>query len=213
VSPRATLRERRAQETQDLILNAAYSVFARRGYGGATVDEILSEAGVSKGAFYHHFPTKEAVFQALLTERARRCTDAMANAVVVGATVADNVKQVLRAGWKILIDDPVWANIQMEFWVQATREAWAQKAMAASLRQCREFLAEAVARGIQTGAVQPQIDPQAAARLIIALSDGVVVQWQIEPDDVHLDHLIDSMADMISSYLTCTNEAQTKMRR
>lgn len=206
---RVTLRERRTQETRQLILDAAYAVFARRGYGGAAVDEILSEAGVSKGAFYHHFPSKEAVFQALLTERARRCTEAMAAAIVTGASVADNVRGVLRAGWKILTDDPMWANIQMEFWVQATREEWAREAMGDSFRQCRQFLAGALTAAQQRGAVRSQVDPEAAARLIIALSDGVVVQWQIQPDEVHLDILIESMADMITLFLTCSQATKS----
>lgn len=203
---RVTLRERRTQETRRLILDAAYAVFARRGYGGAAVDEILAEAGVSKGAFYHHFPSKEAVFQALLAERARRCTEAMAAAVVGEAPLPENVRNILRAGWKVLTDDPVWANIQMEFWVHATREPWAREAMSDSFRQCRQFLATALAAAQQRGAVRPQVDPEAAARLILALSDGVVVQWQIQPDEVQLDNLIESMADMITLFLTCPSD-------
>lgn len=204
MSARATLRERRTQETRQLILDAAYAVFARRGYGGAAVDEILAEAGLSKGAFYHHFPSKEAVFQALLAERARRCTEAMAAAVVTGASVADNVRNVLRAGWNILTADPTWANIQMEFWVQATREDCARQAMSDSLHQCRQFLTEAIARAQEEGVIRAQLDPEAAARLMIAVSDGVLVQWQIQPDEVRLDSLIDSMADMITLFLTCS---------
>jgi AcrR family transcriptional regulator len=200
----ATLRERRTKETRQLILDAAYAVFARRGYGGATVDEILTEANLSKGAFYHHFPSKEAVFQALLAERARRCTEAMSAAIVSGASVADNVRDVLRAGWKILVDDPVWANIQMEFWVQATREEWARQAMSDSFRQCRRFLAEAFAAGQTSGSIRGEVDPEAAARLVIALSDGILVQWQIQPDEVDPDDLIEPMAEMITLFLTCT---------
>ncbi|HEX9642347.1 MAG TPA: TetR/AcrR family transcriptional regulator [Candidatus Krumholzibacteria bacterium] len=198
-----TLRERRTLETRQLILDAAYTVFARRGYGGAAVDEIVAEAGLSKGAFYHHFPSKEAVFQALLAARARRCTEAMAAAIVTGSSVADNVRSVLRAGWKIVTDDPMWANIQMEFWVQATREDWARQAMSDSLRQCRQFLADAFTAAQERGTVRAQFDPEAAARLVIALSDGVVVQWQIQPDEVDPHDLIEPMAEMITSYLTC----------
>lgn len=208
MSARATLRERRTQETRQLILLAAYQVFARRGYGGASVDEILAEANLSKGAFYHHFPSKEAVFQALLVERARRCTEAMAAAIVPGTSVAENVRNVLRAGWKILTDDPVWAKIQMEFWVQATREEWARQTMSESFRQCRQFLAEAFAAAQKGGRIRTQFDPEAAARLVIALSDGVLVQWQIQPNEVDPNDLIEPMAEMIALFLTCSQATQ-----
>lgn len=41
---------------------AAESVFRRRGYHGASLNEVVTSAGVSKGGFYHHFPSKEALF-------------------------------------------------------------------------------------------------------------------------------------------------------
>ena len=58
--------QQRAEETRSRILEAAVSRFAIAGYDAASVDEICAEAGVSKGAFYHHFPSKQAVFLALM---------------------------------------------------------------------------------------------------------------------------------------------------
>lgn len=72
MTTRPTLRARRAQETRQLILDAAYLLFARQGYGQTSVDSILAEAGISKGAFYHHFESKEELFRALLNDRIRR---------------------------------------------------------------------------------------------------------------------------------------------
>ena len=71
MSGRTTLREQRTQETRRLILDAAYRVFAARGYGQATIDDVLAEAGISKGALYHHFASKEELFKALLEDRIR----------------------------------------------------------------------------------------------------------------------------------------------
>lgn len=56
----------RSEETRARILQAALTLFARLGYEAASVEDICVEAGVSKGAFYHHFPTKQAVFLQLL---------------------------------------------------------------------------------------------------------------------------------------------------
>jgi len=67
--------------TRGRILEAALEVFARKGYHGASVDEIVRASGTSKGAVYHHFPNKEAVFLALVDDFATRL------AVAVGAAV------------------------------------------------------------------------------------------------------------------------------
>src|SRR4051812_36064791 len=57
---------------REAILDAATRVFAERGYRGATVDAILAAAGLSKGAFYWHFESKEELMRAVLAERVER---------------------------------------------------------------------------------------------------------------------------------------------
>ena len=59
----------RGEETRTRILDAALEAFARDGYDEASVAEICRLAGVTKGGFYHHFPSKWA----------RRCTHSEAN--------------------------------------------------------------------------------------------------------------------------------------
>ena len=69
--------------TRDRILSAALEVFAGKGYHRATVDDIVRVSGTSKGAVYHHFPTKEALFLALVDDFAERL------ATGVAATIAE----------------------------------------------------------------------------------------------------------------------------
>src|SRR2546425_6372248 len=72
-SPRTATRER--------ILDAALEVFARKGYHRAIVDDIVRTSGTSKGAVYHHFPNKEAVFLALVDDFAARLARSAAAAI------------------------------------------------------------------------------------------------------------------------------------
>jgi AcrR family transcriptional regulator len=68
-----------AQRNRARILAAAEAVFARRG-SGVGVDEVAAEAGVGVGTLYRHFPTKEALIEAILIDRLRRLTvDAQAH--------------------------------------------------------------------------------------------------------------------------------------
>ena len=61
-------QQARARTRQQQILDAAASVFARRGYRAAAMDEIAREANTSKGGLYFHFPGKEAILLALLDQ-------------------------------------------------------------------------------------------------------------------------------------------------
>lgn len=67
--------------TRDRILDAALSVFAGKGYHRATVDDIVHASRTSKGAVYHHFPNKEAVFLALADDFAARLAAAVASVI------------------------------------------------------------------------------------------------------------------------------------
>ena len=57
--------QQRSEETRNAIIEAAETLFTQQGYTAAGVAEICEAAGVSKGAFYHHFETKQAVFLAV----------------------------------------------------------------------------------------------------------------------------------------------------
>ena len=59
------LRERQAEATRQLLISVARELFAERGYGGTSVEEIIRRAGVARGALYHHFPSKDALFRSV----------------------------------------------------------------------------------------------------------------------------------------------------
>ena len=56
------MTQQRGEETRSHILDVAGELFAQRGYDATSVADICDGAGVTKGAFYHHFESKQAVF-------------------------------------------------------------------------------------------------------------------------------------------------------
>ncbi|KCZ84548.1 TetR family transcriptional regulator [Hyphomonas adhaerens MHS-3] len=67
LKPRLTRSEAKAR-TRAALLSAAKNVFAREGYGGASLDQIAAEVGYTKGAVYTHFASKEDLFLELLSD-------------------------------------------------------------------------------------------------------------------------------------------------
>ncbi len=63
-----------AQRREEL-LDCAQALFLARGYEATTINEVIAKAGVSKGAFYHYFTSKEAMLEALAERFARRSLD------------------------------------------------------------------------------------------------------------------------------------------
>jgi AcrR family transcriptional regulator len=66
--PASSLREQYSQATRSAVMRSARSLFARRGYAGVTLDEIGERARATKGAVYHHFKDKRALFAAVCEE-------------------------------------------------------------------------------------------------------------------------------------------------
>ena len=64
-------QEERRAATTDAILTSARHLFGTQGFAATTMDEIAEGAGVAKGAVYHHFKTKEAVFEAVFDQVSR----------------------------------------------------------------------------------------------------------------------------------------------
>src|SRR5678816_4583921 len=84
--------------TRERILHAALTVFARKGYHKALVDDIVRASRTSKGAVYHHFPNKEALFLALVDEFAGRLPGAAGDATAGAQGALGKVEAALTAG-------------------------------------------------------------------------------------------------------------------
>ncbi|MDD5258771.1 MAG: TetR/AcrR family transcriptional regulator [bacterium] len=65
---KSKLREREALWRKTALLTAARTIFTRKGFHRATMDDVAKEAGISKGALYLYFPSKEKMFMALIAE-------------------------------------------------------------------------------------------------------------------------------------------------
>ena len=59
------LRVRQAEATRALLIDVARQSFTERGYAATSIDDIIQQAGVARGALYHHFSGKEALFRAV----------------------------------------------------------------------------------------------------------------------------------------------------
>jgi AcrR family transcriptional regulator len=99
-------RVQRGQATREQLVDVATRLFAERGFDGTSIEAVLEEAGVSRGSLYHHFASKEALFEAaFMAVEARIGAETATAALNEGEAVAG-----LRAGaleWMRLAGDPV----------------------------------------------------------------------------------------------------------
>jgi len=95
-----TLRARRAEETHQLLVSVARQLFTERGYAATSIEDIIQAAGVARGALYHHFSGKDALFRAVY-EAVQ--ADAVSG-VMAAALAAAEPWAAVRAGLSAFLD-------------------------------------------------------------------------------------------------------------
>jgi len=171
--------QQRGEETRARILEAAVAGFAEQGYGRTGVAEICHRAQVSKGAFYHHFPSKQALFLELLERWLSALDEQMEGIRAEDATVPEEligmagiIRQVFHTGEEQL---PIF----LEFWTRATHDPAVWVATIAPYRRYRTFFSQMIESGVNEGTLRP-VDPDMAACVIVSLAVGLVVQGLLD---------------------------------
>jgi AcrR family transcriptional regulator len=168
----------RSEETRTHLLDAALKRFASLGYNAASIDQICTDAGVSKGAFYHHFPSKQAIFLELL-KGWLSAIDAAFEAVRQ-PTVPETLIAMTGTLPAIFAAADDRLLMFLEFWLQASRDEKIWKATIAPYRHYQDYFARLIQQGIEEGSFAP-VDPQCAAKMVVSLAVGLLLQGLLDP--------------------------------
>jgi AcrR family transcriptional regulator len=171
--------QQRSEETRARILEAAVKQFSISGYSAASVDSICEQAGVSKGAFYHHFKTKQDVFLALLDGWLQTFDQA------IEASKDRPVPETFQMMTEYFpyIFESASDNLPMflEFLLQASRDEKVWNASIAPYRRYHKHFAALIKKGIAEGSFA-DVNPDLAARLIVSAAMGLLLQSLLDPE-------------------------------
>ena len=185
-APAATrmTREQSKANTRERLLDAARSVFASRGFRGASVEEIASEAGFSTGALYSNFDGKEDLFLVLMEREIAEHAREIADAVGARPSVAERAAGGARRWMTMIEREPELLLLFTEFWAYGVRDAQVRPKVAARFAQMRELLTRLIADGVREFDLELQMPAEQLAVAIDALADGIARQKLTDPDAV-----------------------------
>jgi AcrR family transcriptional regulator len=172
----------RSENTREQILAAAINLFCRAGYDATSVAEICSQAGISKGAFYHHFPSKKALFLAIMDQWLQGINTRIAAFQEPGKSIPQTMRDMTSAMGAIFSDAGGQLPMFMEFMVQASRDQTIWDATIAPYQTYQSRFSEMLREGKKEGSFQSELDEQAAAWVLIAFFVGVLLQGVVMPD-------------------------------
>lgn len=176
----AQLDERRGQ-----ILAGARRAFARHGYEGATVRVLEAETGLSRGAIFHHFRDKDALFLALAQDDAERTARVVADGGLV---------QVMRE-----LREPEEGGLGLQ--LEVRRRLRTDPAFAASWADHQRAVARAatdrLTRQRQAGVVRTDVDVALLVEFLQLVLDGLVSRRAAGMSTDHLDGVLDLVEDAV----------------
>lgn len=173
--------QNRSAQTHQRILEAALAVFAQSGYEASSVADICAAAGVSKGAFFHHFPTKQAVFLELLEVWLAALDSSMEAARRKARTIPDAMMQMTEMMGNVYQTASGYLPVFLEFWTQASHDPSVWQVVIAPYRRYQIYFASLVQEGITEGSFKP-VDPYLTARMIVAQAIGYLLQGVLDPE-------------------------------
>jgi AcrR family transcriptional regulator len=174
-------REDRKARTRADLLAAARSVFLRRGFHVATLDEIAEEAGYTKGAVYSNFAGKDDLFLALLAEHYAARAEMYESLILEQR----DIEQTFRMIPSVMLDayerEPAWWGLVSDFSTHAASRPEVNERLRATREGFLDALAGTIDRlckQLEIGLVLPTRE---VARGTGALMRGMAVEWAIDP--------------------------------
>ncbi|PCC36076.1 TetR/AcrR family transcriptional regulator [Glutamicibacter sp. BW77] len=175
---------------REQIAQAALQVFGARGYRGGTVQDVADAAGMSQTSVLHHYPNKQELLIAALkrrdavTDGTPGTGECFAQSIVEQAQFNEGAAELIElyaalCGESTTSDHPARSYFKARF--ECLRGEYGAEF---------EFMKS-------IGRLRPGVDPHVAGASLLALWDGIQVQWLLSPDDVDMAGTLKAYLDLV----------------
>ena len=181
-----TAKNLQSQETASKIFHQAMRLFLAKGYHGSSIDDITRAAGITKGALYWHFKSKEDLLNKIIEEFEKRFIDQMIHVVKdVDGGALDKFEKYVRFNSAFAYYNQ---ELCVSFTALAAELVGAHHVVEAPIRRIykkyQSFLSDLIVQGQREKVFRKDIDPKLAGLVIIAFHDGILLQWWMNRDKI-----------------------------
>jgi AcrR family transcriptional regulator len=178
-------REEKKAQTRQKLLDAAAAVFARKGFNGASLDDVAEEAGLTKGAVYSNFSSKDHLIEELIEERLDVPQLGIANLVDPEASQEEQASQSASMMMSMAEQNRDIYLLAVEFSIYLARNPERRRPgkHRQAVQQIADFM-ESTARAHGRELPMPAYDLTFA---LFALGQGLVLDWLVNPEEAPPD--------------------------
>jgi AcrR family transcriptional regulator len=173
------LRPETRNERRQLLIQAAWRCAGVRGFADLTVDDVCAEGGMSKGAFYGYFESKQELLLALLEDDA---TELDAELERITRTSPSGVQRVRRFAQAMIArgEDSARVQVHADLWADLLTQDAVRESLALATQRRRELVRGWIKEAVASGELV-SIPANALASILLALTDGLMLHRALEP--------------------------------
>lgn len=193
------------QQRRRQILAAAMACFARQGYRATSIDDIVRESGLSVGALYSYFPSKEDLFLAVTAERTQATLAALKALFDRPGPMVAKTREAAELFFAQLAESQApYARVTLEFWREASSSERLRRQRAATCDAVRAFFHWLFGEARRRGELRPDVDIAAAAELLMALNDGLLTHQASGLQPIPLESLKEAYVAFVTNALAAS---------
>jgi AcrR family transcriptional regulator len=197
--PARLTREESRGRTRARLVEAGAKVFAARGFGAASQEEIAAEAGFTRGAVYSNFADKAELFLTVLEEREQRRVEEVRAIYAGSGSAAAFFANLGAAEEHRSRDAEEWLILRLEFLLYAVRNPAVRPALVDRNRQRIAALEPAIAAVLEAEGVGPPRPISEIAQVVQGLDEGLAVLRMVDPDGIRADLFLDTLGLLVES--------------
>jgi len=195
------MSSRRKINSSERLLNAAMKLFVKKGYRGSSVAEITRGAGLTRGALYCHFKTKEHLAREIISLFEEKYLNNMISYVEKDArSASEKFEKMMRFNVWFAGEHP---DLCLFMTVISAEICGSQNRLEPSLksayRKWSNFITGILKDGRRAGEFKREIDPQMMAWVIIGVHDGVLLQKEMNRETIDLESYTKQFRNLIIS--------------
>ncbi len=206
--PKVTSAHLEARRQQ--IVDAAWACFARKGYYQTTMQNICQESGLSPGAIYRYFASKEAIIKAVWDRHEKWARDVLERARSQAGQPRDTLEVIGETMWLSYFSDPTFetmARVEIENWPETIRDKELLENRRRDLTFWRTLVTQLLSEAQKVGQLKANVDPASLASLFICAYEGLRHFRLVDPDSFEPERLFELMQVLVSE------ERSTRIRR
>jgi len=189
-----------AVERKSQIINATIECIARYGYNNFSMQDVARIADVSKGIIHYYFLNKEDLMMAVLDRVAGDIEGLLNDINERTQDPVERLKLLVRICFGVVREKREYYCINMDFWTQINQKEKVRQAVARHYTKFRTATASVVQVGIDSGRFK-KVDAAHAASMLIAVVDGISLQWLFDETVFVYDDIVKSCEDLLLRYL------------